>query len=59
MRPAVDFDEVPARFVRGSAWGSVAAVCVDGRALALEGGGALVLGIGTSFGPHPRSGPAS
>ncbi|CAK0866361.1 unnamed protein product [Prorocentrum cordatum] len=45
MRPAVDFDEVPAHFVRGSAWGSVAAVCVDGRAniWALEGG-TLVLG---------------
>ncbi|CAK0908584.1 unnamed protein product, partial [Prorocentrum cordatum] len=44
-RPPVDFAEVPAHFMRESAWGSVAAVFVDGQAniLALEGG-ALVLG---------------
>ncbi|CAK0896163.1 unnamed protein product, partial [Prorocentrum cordatum] len=44
-RPPVDFEEVPAHFIRESAWGSVAAVFVDGQAdiLALEGG-ALVLG---------------
>ncbi|CAK0845134.1 unnamed protein product, partial [Prorocentrum cordatum] len=45
MRPVVDFDEVPPHFIRGPAWGSVAAVYIKGRAdiLALEGE-ALVLG---------------
>ncbi|CAK0857379.1 unnamed protein product, partial [Prorocentrum cordatum] len=58
-RPPVDFEEVPAHFIRESAWGSVAAVFVDGQAniLALEGE-ALVLGYRhllrstSSFGPR-------
>ena len=46
---AVDFDEVPAHFIRGPAWGSVAAVYVEGRANILAlGGRHSFLGIGTS-----------
>eukprot|EP00959_Pyramimonas_sp_CCMP1952_P456830 9473826-Pyramimonas_sp.AAC.1 len=57
VRPAVDFDDLPAHFVRGPAWGPVAAACVDGGAnvRALEGGPSR-FGIGAFFGSHPRAG---